>query len=347
MTRQLVPVLLAGGSGTRLWPTSRESYPKQFVPLLDPNQSLLQKAALRQPELQNAAGWIVVTGDDYRFLVAQQLAETGVQIDSIILEPVARNTAPAIGLAALDALDRFAHPVLLVQTADHLIADVDAFAEAVSRAFESGYHSVLFGIVPTHPETGYGYLEQGERLDDHLFHVARFQEKPDLDTAQRLIQGGRHLWNSGMFLLDAKAYLEHLERFEPAMHQALYAAWSDRSTDLDFKRVDQAIFGGIESRSIDHAVMERIENAVAVAYHGDWSDVGAWDSVAAAIPADSRGNRTQGDVVLDDCQGVFVRAEQRLVGVVGALDLVVVETRDAVLVAHRDRAQDVKVLLQP
>ena len=346
MSRVLVPVLLAGGSGTRLWPTSRASYPKQFVPLVDPHQSLLQAAVQRQRALPEATGWIVVTGDDYRFLVAQQVAETGVPVDAIVLEPVARNTAPAVALAALEALSRYADPVLLVQTADHLIQDVDAFVEAVRIGLESGLESVLFGVIPTRAETGYGYIEQGPEISASVFAVASFQEKPDLETADGYVQSGQHLWNSGMFLLNAKAYVRHLAEFEPAMWALIEQGFQEASHDLDFKRIAKVPFEQITGQSIDYAVMERLQDAVVVPYAGDWSDVGAWDSVAHALVSDAHGNQSQGDAVLIDCSNTYVRSEQRLVGVVGVSDTVVVETRDAVLVTHRDRAQDVKQLVE-
>lgn len=346
MSRVLVPVLLAGGSGTRLWPTSRASYPKQFVPLVDPHQSLLQAAVQRQRALPEATGWIVVTGDDYRFLVAQQVAETGVPVDAIVLEPVAKNTAPAVALAALEALTRYADPVLLVQTADHLIQDVDAFVEAVRIGLESGLESVLFGVIPTRAETGYGYIEQGPEISAGVFAVASFQEKPDLETADGYVQSGQHLWNSGMFLLNAKAYVRHLAEFEPAMWALIEQGFQEASHDLDFKRIAKVPFEQITGQSIDYAVMERLQDAVVVPYAGDWSDVGAWDSVAHALVSDAHGNQSQGDAVLIDCSNTYVRSEQRLVGVIGVSDTVVVETRDAVLVTHRDRAQDVKQLVE-
>lgn len=345
MTRVLVPVLLAGGSGTRLWPTSRESYPKQFVPLVDPEHSLLQLAAVRQRHLPNATGWIVVTGDDYRFLVAQQLAETGVSVDAIMLEPMAKNTAPAVALAALEACTRHADPMLLVQTADHLIQDVGALVASVELGFASGEGAVLFGVVPTRAETGYGYIEQGKALANGLYHVASFREKPDEVTATAYLESGRYLWNSGMFLLSAKLYLEQLAAFEPDMYACVEQAFRLSQDDLDFKRVAKEPFEKITGQSIDYAVMERLETAAVVPYTGDWSDVGAWDSVAQALPSDERGNQTQGDVHLLECTNTYVRSEQRLVGVLGLSDAVVVETRDAVLVAHRDRAQDVKQLV--
>ena len=341
----LIPVLLAGGSGTRLWPTSRESYPKQFVQLVDPEHSLLQLAALRQKYIPNASGWIVVTGDDYRFLVAQQLAEIGVSVNSILLEPMAKNTAPAVALAAFEACARYSDPVLLVQTADHLIQDVNALAAAVEIGLDSQCKVVLFGVVPTRAETGYGYIEQGEARGNGAHHVVSFREKPNDAIAASYLESGRYLWNSGMFLLNASTYLERLATFEPEMYALTEAAFQGAEVDLDFKRVAKVPFAQIEGQSIDYAVMERLDDAVVVPFHGDWSDVGAWDSVAQALPSDDAGNQSQGDVHLIDCANTYVRSEQRLVGVLGVSDTIVIETRDAVLVAHRDRAQDVKQLV--
>src|SRR5210317_100482 len=271
----LVPVLLAGGSGTRLWPTSRKGYPKQFVDLTGSGNSFLQSSLKRSEVMPEAASWIIVTGEDYRFLVAQQANETKIKVSSILLEPVARNTAPAIALAAFEALANHESPKLLVQTADHYIRDLEAFGSVVRDAFESEAPFVLFGVKPTRPETGYGYIECGT-AESSAFLVKSFKEKPDLTTAQTYLDAGNYLWNSGMFMLDAEAYLEALQQFEPAMFEACQRAYQNASCDLDFKRVEGASFSDSPSISIDHAVMERLENLDVFPYQGDWSDVGAW-----------------------------------------------------------------------
>lgn len=344
MTTTLVPVLLAGGSGTRLWPTSRKSYPKQFVDLAGSGESFLQSSLKRWQVMRGAAPWIIVTGDDYRFLVAQQANETEIQIGSILLEPLARNTAPAIALAALEALKKHQSPKLLVQTADHYIQDLDAFGSVVSEAFYSEAPFILFGVQPTRPETGYGYIECGT-ADDSGFLVKSFKEKPDITTAKRYLDAGNYLWNCGMFMLDAKTYLEALEQFEPTMFDACRRAHENASTDLDFKRVDSAAFSASPSISIDYAIMERIENLHVLPYQGDWSDIGAWDSVTSLADQDMEGNTVQGDGLLLDSQNTFIRAESRLVTGIGLENLVVIETRDAVLIADAKKTQHVKELV--
>jgi mannose-1-phosphate guanylyltransferase/mannose-6-phosphate isomerase len=340
----LVPVLLAGGSGTRLWPTSRKSYPKQFVDLTGSGDSFLQSSLKRSEVMPEAAPWIIVTGEDYRFLVAQQANETEIKVGSILLEPVARNTAPAIALAAFEALANHQSPKLLVQTADHYIEDLEAFGVVVREAFESEAPFILFGVKPTRPETGYGYIECGS-AESSAFIVKSFKEKPDLTAAESYLNAGNYLWNSGMFMLDTEAYLEALQQFEPAIFEACQRAYQNASSDLDFKRVDSATFSDSPSVSIDYAVMERLENLHVLPYQGDWSDVGSWDSVASLADQDAEGNAIQGDGVLLDSQNTFIRAESRLVTGIGLDNLVVIETRDAVLIADATNTQRVKELV--
>ena len=341
----LVPVLLAGGSGTRLWPTSRKSYPKQFVDLTGSGDSFLQSSLKRSAVMPNACPWIIVTGEDYRFLVAQQAKEADVSIGPILLEPSARNTAPAIALAAFEALALHDSPKLLVQTADHYIKDLNAFGEVIGQAFQSTAPFVLFGVKPTHPETGYGYIECGEAQGAE-FLVSSFKEKPDLETAEAYIKSGNYLWNSGMFMLDAQAYLDTLKIFEPNMYKACEKAYQNASSDLDFKRVDSETFGKSPSLSIDYAVMERIKNLHVIPYLGDWSDVGAWDAVSGLANQDEAGNAIQGDGVLLDSSNTLIRAESRLVTGIGLKNLVVIETRDAVLVSDATKTQHVKGLVE-
>ena len=341
----LVPVLLAGGSGTRLWPTSRKSYPKQFVDLTDSRDSFLQSSLKRSAVLPNARPWIIVTGEDYRFMVAQQAKEADVSIGPILLEPSARNTAPAITLAAFEALALHDSPKLLVQTADHYIKDLKAFGEVIGQAFQSTAPFVLFGVKPTHPETGYGYIECGEAQGKE-FLVSSFREKPDLETAEAYLKSGNYLWNSGMFMLEAQAYLNALKTFEPSMYEACKEAYQNASSDLDFKRVDSEAFGKSPSLSIDYAVMERIKNLQVIPYLGDWSDVGAWDAVTSLANQDEAGNAIQGDGVLLESSNTLIRAESRLVTGIGLENLVVIETSDAVLVADATKTQHVKDLVE-
>lgn len=342
--KTLVPVLLAGGSGTRLWPTSRKSYPKQFVDLTGSGDSVFQSSLKRLKVIQKVAPTIIVTGEDYRFLVAQQVNETDTQVGSILLEPVARNTAPAIALAAFEALETHKYPKLLVQTADHYIQDLEAFGSMVTEAFESVASFVLFGIKPTRPETGYGYIECGFS-EGSTFLVSSFKEKPDLATAESYILAGNYLWNSGMFMLDAETYLEALQQFEPAIFDACKRAYENSSSDLDFKRIDSLAFADSPSLSIDYAVMERLENLHVLPYKGDWSDVGTWDSVASLTDRDTAGNAVQGDGVLLNSQNTFVRAESRLVTGIGLENLIIIETSDAVLIADATKTQSVKELV--
>jgi len=340
----LVPVLLAGGSGTRLWPTSRKSYPKQFVDLTGSGDSLLQSSLKRSAVMPNACPWIVVTGEDYRFLVAQQATEAGVSIGPILLEPSARNTAPAIALAAFEALALHDSPKLIVQTADHYIKDLNEFGKVIGQAFQSTAPFVLFGVKPTHAETGYGYIECGEAQGTE-FLVSSFKEKPDLETAEIYLKSGNYLWNSGMFMLDAQSYLDALKTFKPSMHEACEKAYQNASSDLDFKRVDSDAFRKSESLSIDYAVMERIKNLHVIPYYGDWSDVGSWDAVTSLANQDEAGNAVQGDGVLLESSNTLIRAESRLVTGIGLKNLVVIETRDAVLVADATKTQRVKDLV--
>ncbi len=341
----LVPVLLAGGSGTRLWPTSRYSYPKQFIDLVESGDSMLQAALKRSSIMPNSAPWIIVTGEDYRFLVAQQSKEIAASVSSIMLEPVPRNTAPAIAIAALEALSLYDSPRLMVQTADHHIKDLSSLSPLIHQAFKGNNPFVLFGIQPKYAETGYGYIEYGVTAGHGAFVVSSFKEKPNIGTAQSYIDEGNYLWNSGMFMLDARAYLEALKAYEPEIFIECHKAFQEAKHDLDFKRIGLKNFKNCPSKSIDHAVMERLNNLCVIPYHGDWTDVGSWDSVEAALNADKNGNSCQGDTVLLDSTNMFVRSESRLVAGIGLNNLSIIETRDAVLVTDKSHAQKVKDLV--
>ena len=341
----LTPVLIAGGSGTRLWPTSRKSLPKQFVDLTDSGQSLLQATLARSDVMPDPAPWIIVTSEHYRFLVAQQAYEIGQTVDTILLEPSARNTAPAIALAAFEAVQRHENPKLLIQTADHHIENLDVFSETVKTAFHSEAPFILFGVDPSRPETGYGYIELGDMQSDGTHLVRSFKEKPDYETAMQYVNSGEYLWNSGMFMLDARAYLDALEAFEPEMYAHCQTAWNNATTDLDFKRAEPEAFDQCPSVSIDYALMERLRALHVVPYRGDWSDVGSWDMVAEISEKDDQGNVTQGNTHLIESEATFIRSESRLVTGIGLQNLVIVETRDAVLVADARRTQDVKRLV--
>ena len=341
----LKPVLLSGGVGSRLWPVSREAYPKQFLPLAGEDSMLVD--TLSRIEGLSSAAPIIICNDDHRFIVAEQLRELGIRDGEILLEPVGRNTAPAVAVAALRALKSDADAMLLVLPADHLVQNVEAFAAAVSAALplaEAG-HLVTFGVVPTRAETGYGYIHRGQAMAGGAFDIDRFVEKPDAATARSYLDSGEYLWNSGMFLLGAAAYLQELEALAPDMVAACKEALEGASTDLDFFRLDAAAFARCPSDSIDYAVMEKTTRGAVLALDCGWSDVGAWSALWDVGQQDEDGNVLQGDVLVDNSSNNYLRSESRLVAVTGVENLVVVETTDAVLVADKSRVQDVKNLV--
>lgn len=346
---QLVPVVLSGGSGSRLWPLSRTMRPKQFLGVTE-DASLFQLTLQRlQGITTDALRPIVVANNDHRFLVGEQCREAGVEPLSIVLEPVARNTAPAIAAAALAAQAKGADPVLLVLPSDQVFANVPAFHHAVRvglKAAEDGA-LVTFGIVPTHAETGYGYVKASQALDANAaVLVQQFVEKPNLASAQSYLKDGSYTWNSGMFMFKASVYLEELGKANPTMLQACKAAWSKAQTDLEFVRLDKEAFANSPSDSVDYAVMEKTNKAVVVPLDAGWNDVGAWSAVWQVLPQDAQGNATRGDVLLEGVRNSYVHADSRLVTLVGVDNLVVVETADAVLVTHKDSAQDVKKVVE-
>jgi mannose-1-phosphate guanylyltransferase/mannose-6-phosphate isomerase len=344
----LIPVILSGGAGTRLWPLSRELYPKQLLPLTG-THTMLQETVLRLAGLEAAAP-LVVCNEAHRFLVAEQLRLIDVQPSATILEPVGRNTAPAIALAAHAAIKGAAStvdPVLLVLPADHVIRDVPAFQRAVQPALAAAQAGQLatFGIVAKSPETGYGYIQRGP-ASGAAFRIARFVEKPDAAVAGGFVKSGDYYWNSGMFMFRARRYLEELARFAPEMARVCEAAFRAATADLDFTRINPKSFEACPADSIDYAVMEKTADAVVVPLDAGWSDVGSWSALHAASAADANGNVTHGDVISEDTHGSYLHAQSRLVAAVGLQDHVVVETKDAVLVAPRNRVQDVKKLVQ-
>lgn len=342
----LVPVILSGGSGSRLWPLSREEAPKQFLPLLE-QQSLLQRTALRASE-GGAGAPLIVCNQAHRFLVAQQFADLGASPRAIVLEPVARNTAPAIAAAAcLVEATEGPDARLLVLAADHAIPNEGAFAEAVAVAdgLAQAGEIVTFGIVPTHAETGYGYLKAGTAQGGGRI-VEAFIEKPNQDRADAFLAEGGYFWNSGMFLFPVGVLLETLERHAPAALSAARLAVANATEDLDFLRLEAAAFASAPSESIDYAVMEKLERAVMVPLDAGWSDVGAWDALWSLGEKDSAGNVAQGDVLAVGTHNSYLRSDGRLLATVGVSDLLVVDTEDATLVAHRFAAQGVKTLVE-
>jgi len=342
---KIYPVILSGGAGTRLWPLSRAVLPKQLLPLVA-DKTMLQDTALRVAGLPGLQAPLVVCGNDHRFMVAEQLRAAGITPLGILLEPAGRNTAPAVAAAAhyLKAIDPEA--VMLVLPADHVIENTGAFKEAVARAagLVAGGGLATFGIVPQAPETGYGYIRRGAALPgcDDCYQVERFVEKPDLATAEGFVADGGYYWNSGMFMFAADQYLAELARFAPAIAEAAEKAVATGYRDLDFCRLDEAAFSSCPSDSIDYAVMERTANAVVVPADIGWSDVGSWSALWEVQQHDENGNARRGDVYLDGVKNSLVRAESRIVAVVGLEDVVVVETNDAVLVAHKSAVQRVK-----
>ncbi|MDE8601609.1 mannose-1-phosphate guanylyltransferase/mannose-6-phosphate isomerase [Marinomonas sp. RSW2] len=340
---KIIPVILSGGVGSRLWPLSREHFPKQCLPLTDTQYSLLQQTVNRTSALDVSAP-IIVCNEDHRFLIAQQLQEIGLKDASVVLEPNGRNTAPAIALAALEAQHRQQDDVLLlVLPADHVIRNIKAFESAIAKAVELASNNALvtFGVQPTCSETGYGYIRAG--VD---FTVVEFVEKPDLATAQQYLESGDYLWNSGMFLFKAKTYLEELSTHRADIFNAVSLAYEQRTEDMDFVRVDTAVFSNCPAESIDYAVMEPTKKAKVVPYAGDWSDIGAWDALYDYADKDDEQNVLLGDVMSEGSSNCLIRSETRLVAAVGVNSLVIVETADAVLVMDKNNAQDVKKIVK-
>ena len=359
MTEFIQPVILCGGSGTRLWPLSRSGFPKQFL-CLTGAESLFQQAAKRLVGLGSAdlqvAKPMIVTGEDHRFLAAEQMREVGIELSATLLEPIGRNTAPALTLAALAATAEGLDPVMVVTPADQTVANTAAFTCAMQEAVReaSSGSIVILGITPDSPETGYGYIQATAQAKETAMLVQRFVEKPNLYTAQRYLDEGGFYWNAGMFVLRASVWLKALEQFRPDILHATIVAWEQRSTDANlstpFERPGKAEFAAIPSESIDYAVMERCSGSdfpiKMVPLDAGWSDLGAWDAVWRVLPKDAKGNAHLGDVLATDSSNTLVHATSRLVALVGVHNLVVVETPDALLVADRSHSQDVKHIVK-
>jgi mannose-1-phosphate guanylyltransferase/mannose-6-phosphate isomerase len=348
----LVPVILSGGSGTRLWPLSRELLPKQLLALTG-ERTMIQETAARLVGFPDATGPVVVCNEAHRFLVAEQMREMGLPPAAILLEPVGRNTAPAIALAAHAVLaSAGADALMLVLPADHVLGDLPAFQAAIRVAIPAAADGklVAFGIVARTPETGYGYIRRaaGEgavRPIAPVFPIEQFVEKPDLARAREFIASGEYFWNSGMFLFGARRYLEELERHAPDIAAACANASATAVRDKDFTRVDEAAFAACRADSVDYAVMEKTRDAVMAPLDAGWNDVGSWAALHDMLPADAAGNVARGDVLLEDSTGCYVHADSRLVAALGLHEVVIVETADAVLVAPKDKVQDVKKLV--
>jgi mannose-1-phosphate guanylyltransferase / mannose-6-phosphate isomerase len=345
-TLPLIPVILCGGSGTRLWPLSREGYPKQFLRLLG-EHSLLQQTVLRLSGIAGVAPPLLVSGENSRFVAAEQMREIGVTDARILLEPMRRNTAPAIASAALHALETHDDPLLLVLPSDHVIKDHDAFCSAVTLARQAAARGdlVTFGIKPQRPETGYGYIRAASSESGPVKPVLEFVEKPNRATAEQYLASGSYYWNSGMFLFRASRYLEELERHQPEVLQACRAAVAKAKQDIDFIRLDQAGYAQSPDIAVDYAIMEKTDRAAMIALDADWNDIGSWSSVWEVADKDERNNAARGDVMLQDCEDCMVHGTSRLVTAVGLRNVAIIETADAVLVMNTEQAQDTKKLV--
>ncbi len=344
----LIPVILAGGVGSRLWPVSRSMLPKQFIDFPGRQGSLFQNTLNRLEGLHDLGDPIVVCNADHRFLVAEQLRQLNKDNCHILLEPVARNTAPAVALAALLAQQDNADPLLLVLPADHAIQNTSALQQAISAASQLASHQklVTFGIVPSAPKTGYGYIEKGEELKEALgYAVNRFVEKPDIETAQTYLDSANYFWNSGMFVFSASCYLQELKRHAPDIVESCHLAYQGLERNGDFQLLPEATFSSCRSDSIDYAVMEKTAAAAVVPLNAGWNDLGAWDAMWDTQEKNNQGNVLTGDVIVEEVLDSYIQSQSRLVAVAGVQDVVVVETADAVLVADKSRLQSIKQLV--
>lgn len=347
----IIPVILAGGSGTRLWPLSRKHYPKQLLELID-DSTMLQNTVKRLVSLKNVAEPVVICNENHRFMVAEQLLEMNMAGADIILEPVGRNTAPALAVAALKAVKVDSEAVIMVLPADHHIKNVEALHKAMEEGYELALKDYLitFGIVPDSPETGYGYIKKGELIKDindalEAVKIAEFVEKPDLETANTYLDSGEYCWNSGMFMFKASKVLEELKKYVPEIVDACSISIEKGIKDLDFFRLDNESFEKCPEDSIDYAVMEKTDRGAMVPLSAGWNDLGSWDALWQAGDKDEHGNVIRGDVLTHDVKNSFLHAESRMIAAVGLENHVVVETSDAVLIAPRNRVQEVKKIV--
>ncbi|MDH5572503.1 MAG: mannose-1-phosphate guanylyltransferase/mannose-6-phosphate isomerase, partial [Gammaproteobacteria bacterium] len=345
----IIPVILSGGSGTRLWPLSRALRPKQLLSLVT-DETMIQDTVSRLNGLSGLAAPIIVCNEEHRFMIAEQMRAIDVNPSAIILEPFGRNTAPAVAISAIKAEEIDADAVILVLPADHVIQNTAAFHEAVMTGYEAAIHNnlVTFGIIPNAPETGYGYIKAGKALSDKslsIFTVEQFVEKPDKQTAESYLKQGGYYWNSGMFMFKASEYINELEKFNNEMLSVSKESLSKAKVDMDFIRLDKTSFEKCPGDSIDYAVMEKTQKAVVVPVDIGWNDIGSWSALWDIGKSDEQGNVKYGDVYTYDTNNSYIHSESRLITTVGLKDHIVVETADAVMVAHRDKAQDVKEIV--
>lgn len=345
MSSKLLPIIMAGGAGSRLWPLSRALYPKQFLALTS-ESTMLQETISRLKELPHLPAYFICN-EEHRFIVAEQLRMRNISNGGIFLEPVGRNTAPAITLAALQAEKNESDPLLLILAADHVIKDEAAFLNAVKTAIPHAEEGklVTFGIVPSYPETGYGYIKQGETIGTSAYKVEDFFEKPDIDRAKEYLESGQYYWNSGMFLFKASKYLSEIKKFRPDIYNACFKALSGQHADLDFIRLDDEAFMQCPEESVDYAVMEQTQDAVLVPMDAKWSDVGSWSALWDVNSKDESNNAVRGDVITFNTHDSYIYSQNKLVATVGVENLVIVETKDAILVANKSHVQDVKEIV--
>ena len=343
----LFPVIMAGGSGSRLWPLSRVAYPKQFLNLTGGDCTMLQETISRLNEIDHEPV-IVVCNDDHRFIAAEQLRQNRIKTNSIILEPHGRNTAPAICLAALQAIEEDDDAKLLVLSADHLITDTKVFRSVIKKANEviGKGQLVTFGIVPTKASTGYGYIQTSTLVKDELNEVLSFVEKPNIETAEKYKADGNYLWNSGMFMFSAKDYLKELEKYRSDIYQSCLQAWQGKNKDLDFTRIDEKAFQSCPSESIDYAVMENTDSAYVLPLDAGWTDLGSWASLSEVMPKNDEGNIFNGDVIAVESKNNYVHTDDKLVAILGVDDVVVINTKDAVLVTTKEQSEKVKDIVK-
>ncbi|MFK5951133.1 MAG: mannose-1-phosphate guanylyltransferase/mannose-6-phosphate isomerase [Methylococcales bacterium] len=342
----MVPVILSGGSGTRLWPLSRAMRPKQLLSMVS-DQTMIQDTVTRLTGINDLAAPIIVCNEEHRFSIAEQMREIDINPSAIILEPFGKNTAPAVAISALQSQKMDEDPVLLILPADHVIGDKAAFHAAVQTGYEAALDNrlVTFGVVPNAPETGYGYIKGGAQLDNNVFSVDKFVEKPDADTAQSYLNEGSYYWNSGMFMFKASVFMKELNLHNSEMYKLSEESLNTATTDMDFIRLERDVFEKCPADSIDYAVMEKTASAAVIPVDIQWNDIGSWSALWEIGESDEKGNVTHGDVLLEDTTNSYVHSDSRLVTTIGLNDHVVVETADAILVAHRDKVQDVKEIV--
>ena len=344
---KIIPVILSGGSGTRLWPLSRKQHPKQYLPLASDN-TLLQETILRLKGLDNLADPIIVCNTDHRFLVAEQCQQIDIQNPTILLEPVGRNTAPAIAAAALQSLKDSDGSMLLVLSADHVIQDVKAFHQAINIANQQALNGKLatFGIVPTDANIGYGYIKSSKDNIDGAYKVEEFVEKPNLKTAEFYLEQGSYLWNSGMFMFQARSFIDELTIHAPNIVTLINNAVNSATQDLDFIRLEKQAFESSPSDSIDCALMEKSDNVVVVPLNVQWNDIGAWPALYDIGTKDSQGNVIKGDVITQDTTNTYINADHHMVATIGVDNLIIIDTPDATFIATQDKAQEVKSIVE-